>query len=201
MTSVYERIGAIGYKVIGAIEEQGEATMELFHSWAYGPRSVPNGGERGGGLGTAAPEETFDAASDRKAAGYENEYCTLLARIEADLRRVEHLHAIAVVEDRLKTRNRSGDLDPLLAAEAAAAGYCASCWRLDQTCNDREKDGEGNYYDRNACRRCVRFKNEHGIYPPLDLLHIWHKLGRRQWTTAEVDAALAAAKQPKKKAS
>lgn len=175
--------------VADRIDDQG-TTWKRLHSWQTAPHL--GGDERGGGDGGTS--DNRDQLEDRRVARYFAEYVDLLTGLLAPLRRLDRLHDLAQVEDRTVHRTRSGDLDPMLAAEAAAAGWCASCWRYEQTCHPREKDPEGHYYDRQHCRRCARFRNEHGITPPVELLRLWHGLGRTRWTTTEVETALAKAR-------
>lgn len=185
------RISTNSTKVGDELATHGDNLWDMFSSWTYGPRPAPASGERGGGGSEVDQEDRKDeAAKDRRASRIFDQWKTALANKEEADNELRRLIAIGVLEDRTKTRNRAGELNPILAAEVAAAGLCVSCHRLDQTCFDREKDGKGVFYDREACRRCRRFKNDEGIYPPVELLHIWHKLGRRFWTTAEVAAAL-----------
>lgn len=187
--------------VIGTtLEQHGEHDWDVLRSWEYGPLRPASVGERGGGTaGSAVEDRKIEAAADRRAAGFFTEWRTLLdekARID---RRLLVLHDLAH-PDVTTGRTRNGELDPILAAEVAAAGYCASCWRYESTMKEREKDPHtGHHIYRDWCRECGRFKAEHGILPPLELLRIRHGLGRRRWTQAEVDNALAAAKTTKGK--
>lgn len=189
------RIGALLVSTGERVTSTGSDTWDLLHDWMRGPQQPAAPGERGGGMeGVESDAETArDRLEDRRAARWWAEYVDLLSNLEAPLRRLNKLHDLATVEDR-RRRNHDGTFDPVLAAEAAQAGFCASCWRLDQQLVEIETDKHGHRYYRDWCRPCGSFKAEHGMLPTLDLLRIRQ---RREWNTADVTAALIKANRRK----
>lgn len=139
----------------------------------------------------AAEERIADALASR----YASEVRAIAHRLRSDLARLNQIDAIVI-----RSQPRQLEGKELVAAQVAGAGFCISCWRYDKTIKDRETQKDGSFYDKEACRRCRRFKNDHGIFPPLSLLEQWHARGRN-WTTAMVDQALTEAGRPQSKAS
>ena len=180
-----------------ALEDHGKDTWQRVHDWTTTGR-MPAAGIRGGGLTDPDAGELDDRqaerAEDRKAARYQTELTALTTRLDADLARLRVIIGVACPDGPAAFATSD-----MLAAQVAADGYCANCWTYEQGCYEREKDSSGAYYDRNYCRRCVRFRNDEGVLPPFALLRIWRGLGRRTWTTAEVESALSEARKPKSK--
>lgn len=161
-----------------------DQALARFADWAK-PRSIGASGVRGGGLGDATPEDRVeDHQQDLRAARYQAEASVLLRRLLEDLERANRLVQIATPRPPRQIEGRE-----MLASQVAAAGLCVSCFRHDRTNKQRETDSAGNYYDKEACRRCAGFKREHGIYPPVSLLEQWHDRGKN-WTTKMVAEAL-----------
>jgi hypothetical protein len=181
------------------IDLAGEDFWERLHDWEKAAslginlvRDEP--GEDDDEDGNPRPRTTSilteqDRLEDVRAARWFAEHVSLLTSLEAPVRRVHRLYDLAEVEDR-KRRNPDGTFDPLLAAEAAIAGYCASCWRLDQQLVEIESDKHGHRYYKTWCRACGSFRAEHGILPPMELLRLRQ---RRDWNTSDVTAALVKA--------
>lgn len=165
-----------------------DAMLERTWDWTD-PGKVPSTGTRGGGLATATPEQVqVDRAEDRKAARMHRELLDDIDTIVDRSSRIEQRYLSTHPKPPRKIQGKD-----MLASQVAAAGLCVSCWRYDQTQKERERDGKGNYYDKEACRSCADFKREHGIYPPLELLKVKH--GQlKNWNTAMVDEALAGAR-------
>ncbi len=139
--------------------------------------------------------EAEERLGDALASRYQNEVAAIANRVRSDLARLRQIDAIVI-----RAQPRSLATKELVTTQVAGAGFCVSCWRYDQTIKDRERDNRGDFYDKEACRRCSRFRKDHGIYPPLALLEQWHARGRN-WTTAMVTSALEEAQRPKAKAS
>lgn len=187
------RIAALARTLGERIRDHGEGVWDLLHDWEkavppVSPRDEPDDDQEDR-VDTRSAEATRDWLEDARAARWFAEYRSLLAQIEAPLRRLHRLHDLATVEDR-KHRNDDGTWDPALAQEAAQAGYCASCWRLDQQLVEIETDRHGHRYYRDWCRTCGAFHAEHGVLPTIGLLRIRQ---RRAWSTADVTAELTKA--------
>lgn len=150
---------------------------------------LPAGGERGGGSSAPSDRDLLERKEDRAASRIHDEARAIVVRMRADAERLDFLWLAANPDMPRKIEGRD-----MLASQVAAAGLCVSCWRYGQTNKEREKDAKGSYYDREACRRCAGFKREHGVYPPLPLLEMWHGRGKLNWTTALVEQALAEGK-------
>lgn len=199
LPSVADLLTTLGKRV----DQNGDQVWATLHDWTKGPQRPAATGERGGGItgpdGEGPDEQAIrDRLEDARAARWWAEHVDLLSNLVGPLRRLHKLYDLATTEQ--VRRNVDGAFDPILAAEAAQAGYCASCWRLDQQLVEIQTDSQGRRYYRDWCRACGSFKAEHGILPPIELLRI--KERRRNWTTAEVDAALDRARTPRaKKAS
>ncbi len=194
------RLGA-SLGVLGTLVESQQA-WDTSWGWAYGPRPAPARGERGGG-GTEVDVE--DRKAEEKARGraaqIHDEYRAWCAEMDALTQRGLRLHDVIQPPHPAALRNRSGDLDPITAADAAAAGWCKSCWRNDQQMvptTPPEGSGRLKRY-RDYCRWCGDFHGQHKIEPPIELLRIRHAGGRisEQDVDKAIKAALQAAK-PKK---
>lgn len=132
-------------------------------------------------------EEAEERLGDALASRYQSEVAAIAKRLRSDLARLNQIDAIVV---RAQPRQLVGK--ELVTAQVAGAGFCVSCWRYDKTIKDRERDSNGAFYDKEACRRCARFKRDYGVYPPVPLLEHWHGRGKN-WTTAMIAQALEAA--------
>lgn len=131
-----------------------------------------------------------DAEGDALASRYKGEVASIANRIRSDLARLVQIDAIVI-----RDRPRRIEGKDMLSAQVAAGGLCVSCFRYDQTNKDREKDGTGTFYDKEACRRCAGFKRDYNQYPPLTLLEAWHARGKN-WTTAMIDQSLERGAKP-----
>lgn len=149
----------------------------------------PTNGERGGGSSAPSDDDLFDRLGDHQASRYHSEIRGLIDRMLADAERLNRLTQITVPKQPRQIQGRE-----MLDAQIAAAGWCVSCWRYNQTEKQRETDGKDHHYDKQACNRCAGFKREHGIYPPVKLLEMWHGRGKN-WTAQFVERALAEAKE------
>lgn len=67
-------------------------------------------------------------------------------------------------------------IDP---TDVVADGWCKSCFRLEGLLEPITTDSAGRPYYRGLCRWCGGFKAEHGIEPPVPLLQLRHRHGRR----------------------
>lgn len=182
------------------LEEKGQRAWDTLDGWQEGPRKAPQAGERGGGGTEAQAEARRDEHLQRaRAARHFRQFTADLTEVDrlADslIRRID----VACPPHPMELRNRkTEDLDPVTAADVAAAGWCASCWKNDQqmvpiTVQPRT----GMRYYRDFCKWCGEFKGTHKIEPPVELLRLRHA-GRRI-TEADVNAALKAARPATKK--
>lgn len=194
------RLGA-SLSVLGTLyEDKGDKARLVLHGWGHGPRLVDNGTERGGGLGTAGEDDRKAEAKRRaRAAEMHAEFQDIANQLERLADRGLRLFAVALPIHPAELRNqRTGDLDPITTADAAAAGWCASCWRNDQHLTIIETNKHSLRYFRDYCRWCGGVKSTYGIEPPLSMLKLHHD-GRRiaeKDMTAAVEAVLEA--MPKK---
>ena len=182
------------------IDQQGQKVWDRLTDWQTAPKlgvslvhdepgAEDNGNPR---PHTGTEQAARDRLEDVRCARWLAEYRDILTNLEAPLRRLARLHEMALEHD---TRPPAeGTWDPILAQEAAHAGYCASCWRLDQQLVEIDTDKHGHRYYRDFCRACGSYKAENGVLPSMDLLRIKQ---RRQWNTADVTAALTKANKRK----
>lgn len=186
--------------VLGTLlEDRGQQAWDVLASWTTGPTPPPTTGERGGGTGEAGQE---DQAEQRR---WEARAARLLAEQRADLTELDRLVQniirridIACPPNTAEVKNRrTGNLDPVTPAEVAIEGWCASCWRDDQTLEPIEKDRHGLRYYRDYCRWCGAFKAKHDTEPPLALLKRRHA-GQRI-SEDDIRDALKAERRPKSK--
>lgn len=196
------RLGASMGLLGTLLEGGGQLAWDTMDGWQHGPRKAPEAGERGGGGGEAGAEDRKDEAIQRARAA--RHFAAFLADLDAAdvlvqslIRRMD----VACPPHPSALRNKAGDLDPVTAADAAAAGWCKSCWRNDQQMvpvTPPEGKSRLKRY-RDYCRWCGDFVGQHKIEPPLELLKVRHAGGRI--SEADVDKAIKAAKQaamPKK---
>jgi hypothetical protein len=61
--------------------------------------------------------------------------------------------------------------------EMEAAGFCGSCWRVQER-RDIQTRPTGERYYADRCRWCGSFRSRRGEDPPLALLRIYHDRGR-----------------------
>lgn len=195
------RLGA-SLSLLGTLlERDGQTAWDRMSGWREGPRKAPQRGEVGGGGGEAGAEDRkLEAIQRARAARHFDEWRadldTIDDLVQSLLRRIDV--ACPPHPDEVKNR-RTGDLDPVTAADVAAAGWCASCWRNDQQMVPIEKDRHSMRFYRDYCRWCGGFKAQHKIEPPVALLELRHA-GRRI-TEADVAKAMKDAKPRKGKKS
>lgn len=180
------------------LEAKGQLAYDTMYGWT-GPRPMPSRGERGGGGSEIQAEDRrLEQVQRARAARHFDEWKADLNALDdlaqSLLRRID----VACPPHPAELRNRkTDDLDPVTAADVAAAGWCSSCWRNDQQMVPIEKDRHGLRFYRDYCRWCGEFKARQKIEPPVELLRLRHE-GRRI-TEADVAKALKAAKSKGKK--
>lgn len=174
-------------------EAKGYLAWDAMAGWKPGPQPAPSSGVRGGGGSeTQAEDRRAEAAQARSAAKRFEEFRAHLAALEKYAREVMRDIDIACPPDleELKSR-RTGTYEADTAADVAADGWCASCWRNDQQMVRREKDRRDMYFYKSYCRWCGLFKAKHGIEPPLPLLEARH--AGHSISLEEVEKAIKAA--------
>lgn len=183
------RLGA-SCSVLGTLlEDRGQNAWDVMFGWQHGPRKAPSRGEVGGGGGESAAEDRKLEERQRQRAAemfaeYQADLNLLDAVVQRLMRRVDVAHPPNISE---VANRRTEQLDPVTAADAAAAGWCASCWRDDQHLTVIETNKHSLRYFRDYCRWCGGVKSAYGIEPPLSMLKLHHE-GRR---IAEKDMAAA----------
>lgn len=117
-----------------------------------------------------AEERQGDALADR----FRPEVRQLAKRIRTDLARLAQIDAIVIRAQPERLKNRD-----LLAAQAAADGWCLSCFRDDQFLSPiAVRPGTNQPYYRDRCRPCGEWKSANGEDPPIDVLRTRHRGGR-----------------------
>lgn len=150
------------------LHHYGPATWERLHDWTTAGR-MPAPATRGGGLGTATPEDHLsDRREDRAAAAYQAELDTLTKRIDADLHRLRRIIAIANPDKPKELRHSD-----MTAAQLIADGWCPSCFRDNHHFSAL---AAGRYSDR--CRPCGEYRARENQDPPMDALRIMHTKGK-----------------------
>lgn len=168
-----------------------QRTVDWHRTGRVPPPSLADEGNPEAVSSQAAEDRMLDGLASR----YQAELTALAHRLRSDLARLKQIDANV-----MRAQPRQIEGKDLVASQVAGHGLCVSCWRYDKTNKDRERDKDGAFYDKEACRRCAGFKREHGIYPPVSLLEHWHARGKN-WTTTMVEQALTAAGHTKAKAS
>lgn len=181
------------------LEQKGERARTVLHGWGHGPRQ-PTGDKRGGGFGDIyADERALETKRRARAAELHDEYLTKLNQLDRLITETERIIDVACPPNIAEVKNRrTQDLDPITAADAAAAGWCRSCWRNDQQMVPiTTQTKTGLRYYRDYCKWCGEFEAAHNIEPPPELLQMRHD-GRRI-TATDVDKAIARARALTKK--
>jgi hypothetical protein len=62
--------------------------------------------------------------------------------------------------------------------DVATEGWCRSCYRDDQRLEPIDTDRRGNRIYKDVCRWCGRFRREHEMDPPLEIVRYHHRYGR-----------------------
>lgn len=177
---------------------RGQAAYDRMQGWQHGPRSAPKAGERGGGGGEAAAEDRKAEEKQRqRAAEHFAEFRADLDALErltyAVLRRVD----VACPPNLSELKNRrTEDLDPMTPADAAVAGWCASCWRNDQQMVPIETNKKtGLRYHTSMCRWCGGVCSTYKVdMPPLEIVklrHAGHRISVSQMEEAIAKATKA----------
>lgn len=198
------RLGA-SLGVLGTIlEAEGQRAWDTMDGWQHGPRRAPEPGVRGGGGGEAGAEDRKDEAIQRaRAARHFQQFRTDLNQLDELVQTILRRIDVALPSNPEDVKNRrTGDLDPITAADVAAAGWCASCWRNDQQMVPIEVHKKtGLRYYTSMCKWCGEFTSTWKTEPPLEILKLRHA-GRRisvEAAEAAVKAAIKAAPKPKTK--
>ncbi|MDZ7732215.1 MAG: hypothetical protein U5R31_03105 [Acidimicrobiia bacterium] len=157
------------------LRTEGDTALQRAHDWTPGPRpgdahdtppqpGDPDYREPAPGITpdtAVTTEQLADRAGDRATARIADQ----LHRILDTLDTTQHdAHA------RLDDLRPPTSLRPATSADAAAAGYCRSCWRYDHTLTQvaRRRDGTKEFTD--YCWWCGQFRRDHGIDPPVSLV-------------------------------
>jgi hypothetical protein len=160
---------AVGYDGM----TQAEWTWLRVDNW-LAPGRVPKRGESGGGSGDEKPEDRLrELADDRAASRYKPELAALTERLASDLHRLRR-----IVEITNPARPKHVGSRDMLAAQAAADGWCISCFRAEQHLNPIALRPDGSAYYRDRCRACGEWRATNGEDPPLDVLRTRHAGGR-----------------------
>lgn len=146
----------------------GSTTWQRVHDWTTSGR-LPAPATRGGGLGTATPDDDLsDRREDRAAAAYKHELDTLTKRIDADLHRLRRIIAITNPDKPKELRHSD-----MTTAQLIADGWCPSCFRDNRHLSPL---AAGRYSDR--CRPCGEYRARENQDPPMDALRIIHTKGK-----------------------
>lgn len=169
-----DRLLALLEAVTQQVGHRGDLAWQRIHDWEREAR-IPRDGNRGGGLADAVNDDRIrEQYEDNAASRYQAELSTLTDRIDSDLRRLMVLIAIAT-----PTRPRTVASKEYLAAQAAADGWCASCFRdaghLEPIA---VRPGTTTPYYVDRCRACGEWRKIHGEDPPIDVLRTRHRGGR-----------------------
>ncbi len=194
----FVRLGATLSTLGTMLEADGARADVTLSGWALGPQmpEAPPDGARDDEEVVVNPDRKDERKHQARAAELHDEYQRAVRSLERQAETVLRILAVAIPVHPAELRNkRTGDLDPITAADAAAAGWCMSCWRNDQQMVIIEtKKSTGLRYYRDYCRWCGSFKAEHKIEPPLEILKLHHD-GRRISETDVADAVKAALSQ------
>lgn len=194
----YKRLGATLNTLGTMLEHDGARVDSTLSGWATGPQTpeAPPDGARDEEEVIVDPTRKDDQKHQARAAELHQEYLDAVRKLERQAEVVLRILAVAIPVHPAALRNvRTGDLDPITAADAAAAGWCMSCWRNEQQMVIIEtKKSTGLRYYRDYCRWCGAFKAEHKIEPPLEILRLHHD-GRRISESDVADAVKAALSQ------
>lgn len=161
--------------LVSAIRQHAEITWDRLLAWEH--RAIP-GPERGGGNGGAVNHDAErERMEKRQVAKYAQRARTATADLTADLRgnvfTLRFLFAAANPRPRRQLGSRE-----VLAAQAAADGWCRSCIRVGVF----EPIGcrpTGEPYWRDLCRWCGSNKGD-ATQPAVDMVRIHHRLPERQ---------------------
>lgn len=141
-------------KTLGAQRALGFLTWQRVQDWVKEDRTYGDS-NRGGGVGNAKTDDRLrEQLDDEQASMYFPELNQLSRRLDADLRRLRRIIAIA---------------NPVSPKAQPDAG-CRSCFRDGGT---YEPVHAGRY--RNACRFCGEWRAEHGDWPPLTVIRWRHR--------------------------
>lgn len=152
------------------IEAEGETAGERFAQWQR-TREIPRDSNRGGGNGGVVYEDArIDRREDQYAAALRDRWLRCNTKLLALAGEAEWLLDAAKVTKALG-KDRS-------AAQAAADGWCISCFRDDQHLTPIGLRPTGEPYYRDRCRGCGEWRASTGEDPPLEVLRTRHRGGR-----------------------
>jgi hypothetical protein len=154
------------------VDRHGTTTWRHVDDWRKEQR-ISTDSTRGGGNGSGASKDQLDERrADHAAAVLYDRLEAAIERLADDLITVGHIITEAIPIAIAKAKPQQ------LAAQAAADGWCRSCFRDDQHLEPITTRPDGTPYHRDLCRWCGTWQAEHDQLPPVDILAQRHA-GRR----------------------
>ena len=165
-----DKLAAILEDMARKLRSTGDDTWQRTVDWERAAR-VERDSNRGGG-GCASTEDIREHQENERLG-------RLRDKLDRATKQVaDGCAAITAVMADTKRPPRHGASTDVLAAQAAADGWCRSCFRADQHLAPITLRPNGQPVYRDLCRFCGAWKGEYGQVPPLDVLRQHHD-GRR----------------------
>lgn len=189
-------IAARGQQASEALNRAGTTAWETSEAWKRGASTANYDPEVGGnrweqdseGQVWAVPSDpTGDAALTPEQVHAHEE---LVAALDTYLKSADRIVELVAMATPRKL-NQISDRDRL-AAQVAAEGWCASCYRNGGKLQPQAMHPDGRVKYQGSCRWCKEFEQEYGRKPPLSLLEKRH--AGRSVTLDDIAKALGYAK-------
>jgi hypothetical protein len=153
------------------IDRHGQATWQHVDDWRK-QRRLSSDSNRGGGAGDHAAARAADRIEDERVGHLFDRLTQAVTDLSDMIARTD-----ALITETIPLRVPKAKPN-ILAAQAAADGWCRSCFRDDQHLEPITLRPDGTPFFRDLCKWCGYWQAEHGQLPGVDVLRQRHE-GRR----------------------